>query len=197
MNNIKRPATLVLAIMMNIILSSCTVIKKGNFEPEFTQMKSITELAALECYFHNVAKFQEKDASGVFIWKKDKNFWIEYSGIVKFGIDPSLLNIEVKNELVTIKIPKAEILDSSIDRNSLSKASFIVEKDSAKIKAQDEKDAMKVAQINMEEIAKNDVILLESAQQRVKALLEKSIENIGTAAGVDYEIKWVEPYSSK
>ena len=44
-------------------------------EPKASQMKSICELATMECYYHNVAKYKEENAEGVLWWKKDKVFW--------------------------------------------------------------------------------------------------------------------------
>lgn len=50
---------------------------------------AICELSTMDCYYHNVAKYFEKDAQKGFlgIGKKDKRFWIEYSGVVQMGID--------------------------------------------------------------------------------------------------------------
>ena len=39
--------------------------KSVNMEPNITQMQSICELAVMECYYHNVAKYYEEDATGV------------------------------------------------------------------------------------------------------------------------------------
>lgn len=55
----------------------------------------------------------------------------------------------VKVESFTIKIPKDKVLNCDIDEDSLSKGYFIVDKDSAKIKADDETIAFKIAQANM------------------------------------------------
>ena len=45
-------------------------------EPQLSQMKTISELATMKCYYHNVAEYYQKNASGYLLWKKDKNFWI-------------------------------------------------------------------------------------------------------------------------
>lgn len=64
-----------------------------------TEMRAICELSTMDCYYHNVAKYFEKDAQRGFwgIGKKDKHFWVEYSGVVRMGIDASLVNIEVED----------------------------------------------------------------------------------------------------
>jgi len=40
-------------------------------------MKTIANLAVMDVYYHNVAKFKEEDVKGVLLWKKDKHFWVE------------------------------------------------------------------------------------------------------------------------
>ena len=67
-------------------------------EPQLSQMKTISELATMKCYYHNVAEYYQKNASGYLLWKKDKNFWISYDGIVTLGIDSSKLDVKVDGE---------------------------------------------------------------------------------------------------
>ena len=147
----------------------------------------------MECYYHNVAKYYEKDAEKGFlgIGNKDKHFWLEYSGVVKLGIDASLVSIEVAGTKVTITIPEAKVLGCKVDSDSLSKDSFIVDKDSAEVSGEDEIKAFELAQTKLEEIAANDKTLLANAQQRAQTLLEGYIYNIGNAVGKTYTIKWI------
>jgi len=170
---------------------SCSTPKQASVEPQLFQMKSIAELATMDVYFHNVAKFNEKDATGILLWKKDKNFWIEYSGIVEIGIDASLLDVEVVEENVTIQIPEAKVLGSKVDDATLSKDSFIVDNKSADISAEDEIQAFKEAQENMVLEASQDQNLLASAQENARKLLEEYILNIGEEVGQNYSIEWI------
>lgn len=114
---------LILVGVLAITFTSCNQVadEPKNIKPEISHMKSITELAAMEVYYHNVAKYKEEDAQGILLWKKDKHFWIEYSGIVKIGIDTSLLNIIVEENEVTISVPEAKVLDVKVDEKSLTK----------------------------------------------------------------------------
>ena len=160
-------------------------------EPETSQMKAICELAVMDCYYHNVAKFKEEDAAGILFWQKDKHFWIEYSGVVSLGIDASQVALEVDDTLVTITIPEAKVLRCQVDSNELSADSYIVAKDSARISAEDEVAAFAQAQADLEETAASDTALLSSAQQRAQDLLEEYVQNIGEAVGKDYTIQWV------
>ncbi|MFH5835873.1 DUF4230 domain-containing protein [Proteiniclasticum sp. C24MP] len=188
---LKKITTMILIVGLSSILYSCSNQQSLSEKPEEIEMKSITKLATLECYYHNVAKVKEKDASKFLFWSKDKNFWIEYSGIVKIGIDPSLLDIEVNEEYVTIQIPEAKVLEYKVDPDSLTDASYIVDADSAKITAEDESKAFDAAQENMVKTASNDRTLLASAQERAKRLIEEYIMKIGEKTEKEYSIEWI------
>lgn len=173
----------------------CTACKNEKEEPQakpdVVQAKAICELATMECYYNNVAKYYEEDASGFLFWEKDKNFWIEYSGIVTVGIDASRLAIEVDGTTVTISLPPAEVLDCAVDSDSLTEDSFYIADDSAKVKAEDQTQALQVAQQKMREEAENDSELLSDAQQLAQKLLEDYVNNLGEAVGVEYTIEWI------
>ena len=162
-------------------------------EPDVTEMRAICELSVMDCYYHNVAKYFEEDAQKGFlgIGKKNKHFWIEYSGIVRMGIDASKVNVEMEDTQVTITIPEAKVLKCTLDSESLSQDSYIVDKDSAKVEAADEVLAFSEAQRQLEETAAQDKTLLANAQQRAKSLLEEYIKNIGEAVGKEYTIQWI------
>ena len=160
-------------------------------EPKVSQMRSICELAVMECYYHNVAKFKEEDAEGILWWKKDKHFWIEYSGIVRLGIDASLVSMEANGTQITITLPEAKVLGCKVDSTSLQEGSYIVDVNSAAINAEDEVKAFAEAQQRLEEDAASNRALLAEAQQRAQALLEDYITNIGNAVGKEYTIRWV------
>ena len=165
-------------IIICFFCAACAKQSKS-IEPKAAQMRSICELATMECYYHNVAKYKEENASGMLWWQKDRHFWMEYAGVVTIGIDASLLNIEVKGEDVTITIPPAKVLGCKVDETTLTKDSFIVAKDSAKVEAKHQSEA------------KSNLALLATAQQRVQKLLEDYVVNIGNSVGKTYKIKWI------
>ena len=72
-------------LLIIAVLLCCFVGCKKEQEtiPEEAKMRAIFELATMDCYYHNVAKFEQKDAEGFLWWKKDARFWIEYAGIVR------------------------------------------------------------------------------------------------------------------
>ena len=182
-----------LMVVICLSLTACSNSDNSNKDitPQASQMKSICELATMKCYYHNVAKYIQEDASGALLWKKDRKFWVEYSGIVTIGIDTSLVNIEIDGENVSITIPPAKVMGCKVNDESLTDDSFIVAKDSAKVEAEHQTEAFKAAQTKMQEEASNDTVLLANAQQRAQKLLEDYVTNIGNCIGKNYKIKWV------
>ncbi len=187
----KKLVSLFIIFTMCITTASCS---KDNtlkeIEPQASQMKSICELATMKCYYHNVAKYTEENASGMWFWEKDRKFWVEYAGIVNIGIDTSKVKMEVKKDNVNITIPQAQVLDCKVDNATLTEDSFIVAKNSAKVEAEHQTAAFKEAQAKMKEAASNDTALLSNAQQRAQKLLEDYVNNIGNCIGKKYKINW-------
>lgn len=184
--------TFMIITMICLTCVSCKKEEKKEVKPHITQMKSICELATMECYYHNVAKYEKEDVEGILLWKKDKKFWMEYSGTVTVGIDASKLSIEVKDGMVRITIPEAEVLANEVNEEEFNEDSMVVEDGSAKVKAEDQTAALKKAQKNMVKEAKSDKVLLANARERAKTLLEEYVNNIGTAVGKNYTIEWIE-----
>ena len=170
-------------LMLSLAACSDTEPAPVDMEPKTSQMKAICELAVMDCYYHNVAKYELKDAEGF--------LWIEYSGVVTLGVDVSRVTVEVDGTKVTISIPAAEVLSCTVDSSSLTEDSYIVAKDSAAIEAEDEIEAFSVAQADLEATASQDTALLASAQQQAQQLLEDYITNIGKATGKSYSIEWI------
>ena len=133
----------------------------------------------------------EEDAEGFLFWKKDKKFWIEYSGVVTLGIDVSQVEVEVTETQVTITMPPAEVQSCRVDSSSLTEDSFIVADGSASIDAEDEVAAFDAAQTALEDTASRDSVLLANAQQRAQSLLEDYIKNVGNMVGKEYSIQWI------
>ena len=189
----KKLMCILISAVLTLSLAACSDTEPApvDMEPQTSQMKAICELAVMDCYYHNVAKYELKDAEGFLWWTKDKNFWIEYSGVVTLGVDVSRVTVEVDGTKVTISIPAAEVLSCTVDSSSLTKDSYIVAKDSAAIEAEDEIAAFSVAQADLEATASQDTALLASAQQQAQQLLEDYITNIGKATGKSYSIEWI------
>lgn len=187
----KKIICIVLVIAILLVVSACDKKDTVEMQPELTQMKAICELATLECYYHNVAKF--KEPVKVMWWEETKHFWVEYEGIVKIGVDTSLITIDIsEDDTVSITIPPAEVFGCSVDSKTLNDKSFIVDSDSPKITADDQTEAFAQAEVNMLKAARSDKALLINAQQRAKDLLTNYVTNIGKCVEKQYKVVWVE-----
>lgn len=187
----KKTAAILLAVLMLVSLVGCKAAPKPvEIGLEQSQMRMICELAVMECYYHNVAKFTQEDATGFWLWKKDKHFWIEYSGTVKLGIDASRVAMKQDGDKVTITLPPAKVLTCEPDQDSINSDSYIIDHKSASINSADTVKAIEEAQKKLRQKVQNDQALLNEAQQRAKTLLEDYVNNIGRAVGKEYAIEW-------
>ena len=184
-------AALLLCAELFITTSCGTSQELLDTKPNLDQMRAICELSVSECYYHNVAKFFEEDAGGILWWQKDKRFWIEYGATVTLGIDVSLVTMDMNGNKITITLPEAKVLDCIVNDDELYEESYVVDKNSVKVKAEDEIEAFDAAQKKLAESVSTDTTLLHEAQERAKALLINYIKNIGEATGKDYSIRWV------
>lgn len=190
----KKVLCLVLSVIMFLSFSACSTHQEDEslkLTPEATQMKAICELATMKCYYHNVAKHFEADVEGFGPWKKDRHFWIEYSGVVTIGIDVTKVDILVEGTNVTITLPPAEVQSCTVDEASLTGDYIIIDKNSAKVLPEHQTDACAKAEENMKKAASDNATLLANAQQRAQKLLEDYVNNIGNLVNVAYNISWV------
>lgn len=160
--------------------------------PEISQIRSICELATLECYYHNVAKSRKEKEEGILhIGEKERVFWIEYSGVAKFGINIAKVNMETNGNEIMITIPKAELLGMS--EYSFTDDSYIASEDGINknpITAQNQTEAIAAAEADIEKMFADDDAMLMRAQDNAKKLIENYIKQLGEISGVDYRIVW-------
>lgn len=190
----KKIACICVLVIMCLSLSACAKNEKEVVvkEPEITQIKSICNLATLECYYHNVARSTKTAGEGITHWGEvDREFWIEYTGVAKIGIDMSKVAMVIDGEDVRIKIPEAELIGKVDIRES--GINYISSNDAFnknQITVEDETIAIEDAQNKMQENIKNNKALLLSAQSRAQELIENYIKQMGTIAGITYKITW-------
>ncbi|MDE5765279.1 MAG: DUF4230 domain-containing protein [Ruminococcus sp.] len=182
---------ILVSLLLSIFVTGCEKTEKQilDIQPQEAQMKAICELATLDCYYHNIAKHFEKDAEGALWWKKDRNFWIEYSGVVTIGIETSKIKIEVDDTNVKITLPPATVMGFKVDNDAPT--NVVIDKESAKVEAEHLTGTYKEAQEKMQKTAREDKVLLENARQRAKSLLEDYVNNIGNCVGKEYNIQWI------
>ncbi len=186
-----------MVILLILTLSLVTGCTKNKFDTELSlaKIKSICEMATLKTYYHNVAVLEKEAGSGLaHIFEKDREMWVEYTGIAKIGIDMSKLDIDVNGKTIKIILPAAEILSLDIDTDDFSKDSFIYSEDSIinknEITADDQTQAINNAQENMRKSIEANSQLMTNAQDRAKELITNYINQIGDLAGIEYKIEW-------
>lgn len=185
----KRIIALLLSVIALFSLAACGKIAIQEEKPKIERMRRICNLAVMDCYYHNVAKYKEESKKFLGIGGKDTVFWIEYSGIVRLGIDASLVSIEINDKQVNITMPEAKVLSCKVDSSSITEDSYYYDGKTGKASAGNE--AFSRAQENMKESAQNDKTLLDSAQQKAMGLLEEYIQNIARLSGKEYTINWI------
>jgi len=191
----KKIVYILVAVVLMSMLCGCNK-EKAKMEPDLNQIRSICELSTLECYYHNVAMGTKKAGEGITHWfEKDRDFWIEYTGIAKIGIDMTKVKMEMSGETVKVTLPKAELFELNIDKDSLNKKSYILSDDginSNKITAEDQTKAINNAQEEMRKSVESNGTLLLNAQERAKMLIKNYIDTIGTLTETVYRVEWVE-----
>ena len=191
-------------IIIIILIVLCLIVfrfdfSKNNIEDlqkNISKIELSGDLVTLETYYHNVAEVEKEAGSGIAHWfEKDRKLWIEYTGIVKIGIDMSRVRIETNGDQITVFIPKAEIIGKpDVLDEEFSRESFIDSQDGLlnrnKITIQDSTKAMEVAQNTMRDTVRNDSHLLSTAQKRARNLIEEYINQFSGISDSLYNVKW-------
>ncbi len=165
-------------------------------QKNLSKMELSGDLVTLETYYHNVAEVDKEAGDGIAHWfEKNRKLWIEYTGIVKIGIDMSNVKINTNGNQITVFIPKAEIIGKpDVLDEEFSKESFIDSEDGLinknKITIEDSTKAMQVAQNTMTESVISDTQLLKTAQKRARNLIEEYINQFSGISDIMYNIKW-------
>nr|WP_325302149.1 DUF4230 domain-containing protein [uncultured Dysosmobacter sp.] len=84
------------------------------------RLVEISELASVTYTYTNMAQFENSDDFyGMKIPFTTKKFILSYDGTIKAGIDLGDVEIEVRDNNVTVTLPEAEILAHEIDADSV------------------------------------------------------------------------------
>lgn len=192
----KRIVSIILSV--GVILSGMylfTGCGESNVEPTF-EVKAISELATLRCYYHNVGELrQEAKKWSKFLGKHGygyKKAWIEYTGIVTYGIDVNKVKIDGpdENNVVTIAIPEAEIQSIDLDEETMSDP-YTESGILTKVTTEEKTELVTAEQKNMREVAEADESLKNRAQDHAKKILESYVVNVGESLGQTYTVEFV------
>ena len=160
------------------------------------RIRRICELATLECYYHNTTEWKYNGN----MLDPSKRLWMEYDGLVRVGINGEQVDVSGPddNNVVTVTIPKAVILEKDLDESTLAS----VEAGSrymgflpiySEITSEDRQKALAEAQNKMEEKTSQNHKILAEAQERAKKIIQNSIIKIGEMEGKKYTVVFVDP----
>ena len=186
-------AGLALAVALALPLAACG---KSEPAPQPTwSTRAIAELTTTECYYHNVAKLSHDAIIDLpFLKIGNKKMWIEYSGIVRLGIDAGKVSISGPDAdgVVTVAMSQATILgEPDVDEDTIDEA--LVDTGWFTSITQEEKVKMfSEAQQTMKEAAENDTQLLFDARERAQEIFEQYVKNVGEQLGQTYTVKFVD-----
>ena len=123
--------------------------------------------------------------------ENEREFWIEYSGVVKIGVDMSQVKISISDDTITVTIPDAEILSYKADSESMSETISTPDGfNSNPISSVDKTIAMNEAESQIKENIENNTSLLATSKEKAKSLIENYINKIGEETGTNYNIIW-------
>ena len=187
-----RKNIVILIVLLLLVITGCGK-KNPDVKPSLSQVRNISDLATVKAYYHNVAKVEKKKGQGLtHLFEVDRKYWIEYTGVVKIGIKMSSITIDEKDNVVTINMPRAEILshhcenynDDSIYKNE---DGF----NENKIEDSEVNEAIKKADEEMLEKVKSNQSLFNRAEDGAEKLIQNYIEQVGKISGKKYEVKFV------
>lgn len=154
---------------------------------------SIAELSVEEYNFTNIGKFSEdnKELFGVGVPLTGKNALITYDGTVKAGIkDITAVEVDIDDTLqtITIRLPKTEVLSSSIEPDSIQQydqSNNVLNQ----INAEDIAELLSTEEDNAEETAVDNG-LLDRAETRSEDLFRKHVEALVEGTNMaSYDVK--------
>ena len=140
----------------------------------------------MEVYYHNAAELHQ-DGSWFFNHGY-KKAWMEYSGIVRLGVDAAKVSVKSKgmrgeSSVYVVEIPQAKILgEPDVDEDSFSEP-LTEEGFFTDITAADKTKMFDEAQQEMLKTAKADESLLSQARARAESILEQYVRGMCEAVG--------------
>lgn len=197
---------LIIVLIIDIILCGAYFLiesnrqkKSADREISESNIQKISELATLECYYHNVSDWSQP-AYGILGYGA-KKVWIEYDGIVRVGIKAGNIKVsEPDNDgIIKVAIPEATILEKDLDEDSIyeiSSDTTVLFFFNDSVNTEDRKKALANAQEDMEASAAENEMILGEARERAKKIIERNILAVGEANGKNYKVEFVDAPTS-
>lgn len=182
---------IVLAIVAVILIAWFGTKKNVFMDNKTTKLgfENIGELATQEAYCTEVNVTDEsKKLFGMDIPFTQSKYIYSYDVSVKAGIDFDMIDWSIKDNIITIKVPKAKILSCELNMDSF-KVYHEQESIFTKITLKDDNEAMNKLKDNAKKDAEANG-LLENAEKNAKTIIKGFVEKAYDSD--KYEIKFVE-----
>lgn len=141
------------------------------------QIMDINELTTVEYHYTTMGQFENSaDFYGMKVPFTTKKFIVSYDGVIKSGVDLAGIEIAVSETIVTVTLPKAEILSHEVDESSFQ----IYDEKSGifnKIKLEDYNSFQLEQKKTMEDKALSSGILLD-AYDNAENIVRNIIQNV-------------------
>lgn len=168
-----------------------------SMRPQEIQVRNICQLATLEVYLHNVAKAVKPASTSFFdLTQQDRRFWIEYSGTATIGIDMSKVTMDIEDNVITVRIPHAQLIGGiDVDSSSYDINSIVVESEDwwrakNEITADDVTNAIREANTYTTLSLLNNRSMMLNAEIRATELIEKYITQVSKYSDTQYVVNF-------
>ena len=169
----KKLTGFILMVILLVVVFICGYFKGGSRKEPTVDISAVTaqleqcsELATAKLHYMGLAKYEEGEIPLI----SKKSFSMLYAADVRAGIDLSKAEVTVKNDVITVSPPEAEVQSITIDPESLE---FYDERIALfnLPKKQDAVEALKQAKKNAEkEISESE--LLEAAEEQARTVVK-------------------------
>lgn len=159
-------------------------------EEDLSGINEVAELTTIEAHYHQVAKFTyEADEGLTGIWKHGyKKAWREFDGRAYFGIDASKVATSREGNVVTIKMPRATLVE---DPKIIGMDKLIVETGFlTDFTDEDEQEMTRTAQEDLRNKAASDTSMINQTTENAEKILKRWVESVGKTYGEELAVKF-------
>lgn len=128
MKTLKNLKNYLLILLIGVVVGGISIffMTREKSEPEITQtsiqeqLQSSAELITTKYFYTKIGKFENSlEMNGWTIPLTNKFFILTFEGEADLGVDLSKVEVDVKENNIHIQLPKVEILNNTIDENSI------------------------------------------------------------------------------
>jgi hypothetical protein len=170
--------TIILLVLLIMNQSKSTKTEEYTSDMILSKIVYLQELSLVKYNYTGVISYKDYyKILNINVPLTEKSFLIKYGGYVKAGVDFSRIKVDVDNRSVHVSVPKAKILDTVIDENSVK---VYDESQNAfnPIKITDYNEALKKEKNTMIDDALKQGILKE-ANEQAKLAISALLQGLG------------------